>query len=339
MTAFGTPYGACDSPYAPGWTPSQKSVATRLRQTNLLAVVICLALPVLIFAGVLALESFGLHYTQPGTTRLLEVLVGLFVAGLGAFACCLCLLPGRLSLDPKWYMFLFVTSALALVLGITFGNQNFNANMVPYSDLSNLNAYNDLDPSTTQGNMVMDAGEIHFKQGSYVENRMSMGFKDKNTYCVAPIACCDDHAVEKANFRKLVGDNSSAAGSTASNGTAIAGQQEKYDFWAVGMNCCSGQFPDFHCGGFNNPKVRSGLRLMNEELRPYFRLALLQAEAAFKVQAKNPVFVFWLEDPSHETNNYLEAAHKFFATGVSLFIVGQLLAVILVTVTFSKFFP
>lgn len=47
-----------------------------------------------------------------------------------------------------------------------------------------------------------------------------------------------------------------------------------YDFWAVGLNCCSGVSSDFRCGEFNNQHARSGLRLMRDDQRPFYRQAL-----------------------------------------------------------------
>jgi len=338
FSAFGTPYGACQAPCtAPGGfvgnttlLPQNKMSMTSRprRQTNLLALFICLLLPCSVFASVFALESFSMHYTQPGTTRFLVILVGIVVAMIGALVLCLWCFPGRWPLDPKWYTFLFATAALAWILGYIYGNQNFNENTAMYNDAQSLNSYKDLNPSTTKGNMVMDAGQMEFSQGSYIDTTKSMGFKDADTYCVAPIVCCEDN-----------GAHSNSVGSNVSAAVASTEKPLEYDFWAIGINCCSAQFPDFHCGAFSNPSVRSGLRLIADDKKAYFRLAMMQAEAAFNMKARHPVFVFWLQDPAREVNLYGEAAAKFYVTVLSLFIVWQLLAVIFVTVLFSKFSP
>ena len=89
----------------------------------------------------------------------------------------------------------------------------------------------DVYPSHLRGQQVMDAGIIMFANGSKLELQKSMGFKNQNIYCVAPI---------------VMGGNTTM-------GT--------YDFWAVGKDCCSGSTADFHCTGFNEPNSQGQGRI------------------------------------------------------------------------------
>merc|ERR1719160_616815 len=99
---------------------------------------------------------------------------------------------------------------------------NFHSNLEPYYDVTNLNTYPAVDPSRMRGVQLMDAGRIMFTRGSKLDIERSMGFRNKETYCVAPIVSGADPQ-----------------------------HMDRYDFWAVGVGCCSGYSPgskaDFSC--------------------------------------------------------------------------------------------
>lgn len=100
--------------------------------------------------------------------------------------------------------------------------------MQPYYDIENLNTYPSINPAQEKGQQYMDAGRVYFADGTHLDKDFAHAFMNLDLYCVAPIVNGDDPL-------------------------------ETYDFWAVGINCCSGVSPDFRCGEFNNPHARAGL--------------------------------------------------------------------------------
>merc|ERR1719310_1515840 len=124
----------------------------------------------------------------------------------------------------------------------------------------------------------MDAGQVEFVPGTHLDLSLSYGFKMGDTFCIAPI----------------VGPNQ----------TTGKKDGKRYDFWAIGLNCCSGHAPDFHCGEFQNPKAIRGLRLMDDDKRNMHRLAVKKAQAAFNLKVSQPIFFNWLADPAAEIGAY-----------------------------------
>mmetsp|Transcript_74506 Transcript_74506/g.155315 ORF Transcript_74506/g.155315 Transcript_74506/m.155315 type:complete len:320 (+) Transcript_74506:251-1210(+) len=287
-------------------TPGPKSAfANRRHRSNPVSVASCIFVPVMVFAVVFSINGFSMHYNNASTCTTLSFCMLGFVLLLGWSAAVRFLKMGE-GQDPKWTTFIFITALAAWIFGYVFGNKNFRVNIRPYMDIMSLNLYPDIDPAEYRSQQVMDAGRIYFSEGTKLDLDHSMGFKNYDTYCVSPIVSKDN---------KTAGDS--------------------YDFWAVGMNCCSGHIPDFHCGDFDNPKARAGLRLMNDGQRAYFRLAVQQAEAAYKIRAPHPVFVYWMEDPMSEVNAYQDAGYKYWLIGVSVVAGVQILLVVLAAVAFS----
>merc|ERR1719229_184750 len=155
----------------------------------------------------------------------------------------------------------------------------------------------------------MDAGRITFVGGAAPDVTKSMGFHNLDMYCVAPITM----------------------GGNQTLGT--------YDFWAVGTNCCSSHGADFSCAELSNPHAHSGLRLMRENDRAYFRLAVQQAEATYNIQANHPILLYWMQDPLIEINNYRSDANEYLLNGVVGFVVVELVSVVLAVFLFSRGSP
>jgi len=280
------------------------------KSVNLVAVVTCLLLPILIFVVVFAAQSFELHYEQPRHCLLLcgGMLVAVFIMGYFAYSAVMQRTVG--VQEPMWYVVVFASGFLAWILAFGFGQANFEANMQPFYDTNNLNVYQSVNPATAHGSQMMDAGRIMFTPDSHLDLVKAMVFQNVDRFCVAPIS----------------------VGPSGPNATKFA----TYDFWAVGQNCCPGNPAEFRCGEYSNTKATSGLRLMREEERAYYRLAVQQAEAAYNIRAQHPVFLYWLQDANAELFAYEDDGFKYFLLGSLCFSCFQLFVVVVATIAFSK---
>merc|ERR1719240_401546 len=104
-------------------------------------------LPWFLFSALYAIMSFSVHYQHPS----------------------LC------------WMF------IAVCLAMTFGDMNFWYNMQPFYDIENLNTYPSVNPAREKGQQLMDAGRVYFADGTGLDMKKAMGFKNLDLYCVAPI--------------------------------------------------------------------------------------------------------------------------------------------------------
>jgi len=277
---------------------------------NLIAIVTCFCLPLLIFEVVFSAQTFSLHYDSPLDCAVLCCMVLAVVFLLGYFAYSATMRRTAGVLEPEWYVFAFAASALAWLLAFGLGQMNFEVNMQPFYDVNNLNVYKSVNPAKIRGQQMMDAGRIVFTPDSHLDVTKAMGFQNQEKYCVAPVT----------------------VGPTGPNATTL----ETYDFWAVVLNCCSGHGADYHCGDYYKRKASSGLRLMREEERPYYRLAVQQAEAAHNIRAMHPVFLYWVEDANTELFTFQDEGFKYFLLGSFCFCCVQLFAVMIASIIFSR---
>lgn len=268
----------------------------------------CLAsflVPTCLFLMLLWMFSFTFGYKSPGLCMIAKLLSASLVAYFGYSY----YLVRRTSADPSWFGFLGATSLVAVVAAVVLGEQNLNTNMRPYYDIVSLNTYPAVEPALTRGNQVMDAGRFVFAPGSHIDVTHSMGFKNGDIYCVAPI----------------VSSNFSASSPPAT-----------FDFWAVGVNCCSPHLPDFHCGEFANPFASQGIRLMSDSQRAFFRLAAQQAEAAYSIVAAHPIFLHFMQDPSLELMSYVDEGYKAYLVAALAFAGFQAFSVLVAITVFAK---
>jgi len=265
--------------------------------------------PVLLFTCTFFARCMSIRYFMPSLSYaicyvcLLAVVVFLFMAFTSMVK------PN--TGDPKLLSMLFITSGIAWGCAYVGGNYNYKLNMRPYYDQLSLNLYPNVDPEVYEGEQLMDAGQINFKVGSRLNLKLSYGFRNGDVFCIAPIV---GPIGEEGNHTK----------------------QRRYDFWAVGLNCCSGHTQDFQCGEYNNPQAHRGLRLLRDDQRSYFRLAVKEAEAAYNIHAPFPVFMEWMTNPQNEVMAYRDDANKYFYLGVVVFLAWQVCVVCTSLFVFQK---
>eukprot|EP00933_Yihiella_yeosuensis_P069595 TRINITY_DN762_c0_g3_i1.p1 TRINITY_DN762_c0_g3~~TRINITY_DN762_c0_g3_i1.p1 ORF type:complete len:299 (-),score=74.61 TRINITY_DN762_c0_g3_i1:183-1079(-) len=279
--------------------PNVTFLPGKRRRLNFVAILANTFGPWLAFVACFYAISGELHYYRPNLAYAIVIAcqLGVFVSAGMAYH-----MKYR-EREPSWLMYFTIALQIAVAVGVIIGESAFALTAQAAIDLGNLNAYPNIDPAKDKGQQVMDAGQIYFRTGTGLDLDKSMSFKNFDEYCVAPIVNGDD-------------------------------QLASYDFWAVGINCCKGG--TFNCGEFNNPHARAGLRLMRDDQRPFFRLAVQQAEAAYNVKATHPLFFNWMQDPLAEIGNLKAKGETARRIGILAYFLFNLFCVAFATVFFSK---
>lgn len=274
--------------------------ATKRQRMNGVAIALNVLLPWSCFTLITAALSF-LHFSFPRCVHL-TVAVGAVVSlSLAVLA----VRTKQRELSPMWYTFAAATFLLATVLAALVGNVNYWVNMQPYLEAESLSTYNAVDPFLAQGDQFMDAGRVYFQSTATLDFSKSMAFRNGDHYCVAPIV--------KSNYRPT-----------------------SYDFWAIGLNCCEDNSTSFQCGQYNDAAVSAGLRLIRQDQRPFFRLAVEQAEAAYGIKADHPLFFTWMKDPLAEVESFRNAGYRTFIISSAVHLLLSIFLVSLAVVGFSR---
>jgi len=279
---------------------------------DVVAMMIILFVPLLIFAAVYALVSFYFHYKYAVLAWTLILVIFAAVAYMGYVSVSRMLQEADGFTDhyAVWAAAVFIGVNLAFFSSLVFGYRNYGHYTQPYYERLELNSYKDVDPSTTGGKAFMDAGAVTFKPGSHLDLAKSTGFMNLNMYCVAPIV---------------------------SQGKAPA----SYDFWAVGLNCCTGATQNFACGESSSLKTdltTGGLRLMSGSELPFYKLAVTQAASNYGIETPHPIFFEWVQDTTtaiadsrkHGIDSFLPAL-AFFTVFQAFVLGGAALVVVIVT--------
>lgn len=247
--------------------------------------------PIFLFIVLLNCNSF-LRYYHPQAAGFMDVAAWLALLAVGYMALIKMrrrahskadpFLPRSLrDAEPSWYAFIAISCFVAIILAEALGSYNYFTNMKFLYGYLDLNTYTGVDPSGGGGQTYMDAGQVVFVNESRLELGRSMGFYDVTMYCVAPIVSGSEHP-------------------------AI------YDFWAVGTDCCSGHAADFHCGPFSDPDAHEGMRLLRDDQRSYFQLAVQQAESVYQIKANRPIFFHWTKNSGDEMADYRHRAFMHY---------------------------
>jgi hypothetical protein len=208
--------------------------------------------------------------------------------------------------DPMWYSFASLMIGASIVVGTIVGIFLYYDYFSPYYQINDLKVVANIDAGKEVGQDHMDAGLFYFAAGNKINTEKAWHFKNHDVYCVAPI-------VPKSG--------------SPETGT--------YDFWAVGKNCCSTSASDFRCGAFDNVKARNGIRILDDQARPFYRLAVQQTESIYGIMATHPIFVEWRQDPLHTINGWQDVGYGKYLLWVAGWFVFCTFWVIMATWRFA----
>lgn len=259
---------------------------------NVVGIVVNVFSPWIVFSVLLFLYTSKLHFRYPVAVKSFMAVFSIAVLiTIGSLA-----IAWRRGYNPQWYKASFLLHAVAIIGGYAFGSWNYITYISPYYQLEKLQAYPNLDVVHTSGATVQDAGRVNFAAGTKIDSSRSWHFRAGALYCVAPIIGQDG--------------------------------QSQVDFWAIGKGCCSESSPDFRCGEGDTPalamlKARSGLRFLETDYwnpeRHLYRLAVRGAEANFGIQASNPLFFHWTQDPLYFMMQLRDRGWGNFLVGIETF--------------------
>lgn len=273
------------------------------RRVNLVALWLTLMLPWSVFCLVFAVLIFSVRYSYPMVAYGVVVLIFLLVVLLGVYA--FNALRRRWTQggpEATWFIFLFLTTLLAYAVALFLADLTYRSWMQPYYDVSSLNQYDGVDVTTYYGQQLMDAGIANFSSGTELDTSRPNAFKNDVLYCVAPLT------------------SSTYGGSPLTS----------YDFWAVGTNCCSDDGTDFACGSTDSTSL-SGIRVMENGDRSFYRLAVQEAISIYGISSVHPLF-FTLVDTDEATEHlesyYSYGSREYFISMLSYFVFQSCLVMI-----------
>lgn len=268
-------------PAAPVASPKPQGRVRQLVMQELIALVV---LPWLVFVLNCYLFAVAYHRTP-------KIVMGLIMVAMATcgFYCS----KGVSRPDHPFRLYLSSACLLAISVATPVGLFAYGNYFSEYWFCADSHSYVNILPSEAALG-YRDAGMVLFADEARVDASRSLGYKDGQVYCVAPIL--DDS------------DNS-----------------KNVQFWAAGVNCC-GNRGSFSCDDAWDAQAHAGVVLspQRRDWQPQYENAVRQAEAAFGViSAKNPVFVRWVVDPSKVQMNFWRIGNGILLGASVIYLVAQ----------------
>mmetsp|Transcript_17596 Transcript_17596/g.31785 ORF Transcript_17596/g.31785 Transcript_17596/m.31785 type:complete len:316 (+) Transcript_17596:190-1137(+) len=179
-----------------------------------------------------------------------------------------------------FWLVLGVLGFVAVGAACAVGDLNDEENMSKYWNYQGEREYTNVDPSEP-ALTHLDAGSIHFTNGTRLDTSQAVGYHSGNFYCVAPVL-------------------------------SPSGTSHTIEYMAAGMDCCE-QRGTFTCDDAAESSVRSGLVYLDSDPSvSEFRRAAEQAAAVWNLQiSSDSLFLKWVEDPEREQRRYWYSALWF----------------------------
>lgn len=222
----------------------------------------------LALSTVLYILFANVYYRSPGVVLSFVVIPVLFLT-----------VQGVIGKGPPFNMWMVIFSLFSLFATTAVSAFAYERALNEYWRLYDSNSYSNVLPSEPASGYA-DGGKIIFADGTRVDPSKSLGFKDRDMYCVAPIVDAMGPSV--------------------------------VEFWAVGKNCCNARGV-FSCDDAWDVKARSGVRVYTETEE--YTEAIKMAEAFYGLgSVEKPIFVRWVVRPDRvEGMYYLTGVGIMFA--------------------------
>jgi len=180
---------------------------------------------------------------------------------------------------PCWtFLFCVVAAGIAAFLGRFL----WESTLRQYYEIGTYQSYQNVDINVVPGSQLMDAGLVTFEEGFGLDRAKGGCFVNLgHTYCVAPIA-------HDGKLGIGVGDGPTTG---------------SYDYFAVGIDCCSCPNQDFRCGEWFNPTAHGGIRSLDYRARPFYKLAVDDFSASWQKESQHPLFFEWVDVPYYRWRN------------------------------------